>query len=209
MMARPVAHYLVRFEPPGSAASRGDASRGNEAPDLPEEISNDDLALSVRAAREEAFAEGLATAGREYEARLAGERQEFESRLAALRDNCLRQESEKLSQKIQAALDMAESNIAGSVARILRPFVNDAVRRKTVDQLAENVGVLLRGRERPFIEIRGPEDLLAKLRETLSSSTAAIDYCPDDTIDVQVVSGETMIESQLAAWAARIGTSEE
>jgi len=209
MMARPVAHYLVKFDLADSAATRGEAPRGIEAPDLPEEPSDDDAGRAVLAAKEEAFAAGFAAAGREFEARLAKERQEFEMQLAAERENCIRQESEKLSEKIKAALEMAEANIAGSIARVLRPFVVDAVRRKSVDQLVEHVAALLRGRERPFIEIRGPVDLLARLREAFPPSTAAIDYIPDDSIDVKVAAGETMIESQLALWVTRIRQSEE
>lgn len=204
MMAHPVAQYLVNFGVVDGGALRGEVSGGNDAPDRQEVPAHDDAGRTVLAAREEAFVEGLAAAGREFEALLAKEREEFAMRLAAERETCIRQEAEKLSDKIKAALDMAEASIAASVARILRPFVDDAVRRKAVDELVEHVAALFRGRERPCIEIRGPEDLLAALQERLPPSTAAIEYLPDDSIDVRVAAGETMIESQLALWIARI-----
>ncbi|MCI0468248.1 MAG: hypothetical protein L0Y57_14820, partial [Beijerinckiaceae bacterium] len=77
MMALPVAQFLARFESPDSAAKQKGVSRVSECPELQEEAPGHDAAEAMRAAREEAFAEGFSAAEREIERQLAKERQEF------------------------------------------------------------------------------------------------------------------------------------
>jgi hypothetical protein len=125
-------------------------------------------------------------------------------RLAAERENWAREESETLCEKIQAAFVAVESNIAGCVARILRPIVVDTARPKIVDVLSETVGVLMRGQRCPMLSISGPEDLLTALRERLSHFSATFEYALNEAVDVQIIAGETVIESQLSAFAACI-----
>lgn len=109
-----------------------------------------------------------------------------------------------LCAKIQAAIAAVESNIAGCAARVLKPIIVEAVRAKIVDALADSVGVLLRGQKYPVLSISGPEDLLTALREKLAHLPAAFEYALNETVDVQIAAGETLIESQLSAFAACI-----
>jgi flagellar M-ring protein FliF len=51
---------------------------------------------------------------------------------------------------------------------------------------------------------RGPEDLLAMLREKLAAFSGAIDFSLDDSIDVRIVADQTKIESRIGAWVERI-----
>jgi len=209
MIPRPVAHYLVHFESLANLASRSEPPPGDSGADLLEEQKDDDPESALRAAREEGLAEGIAAARREFEVQLAQERQAFELRLAAERENWAHEESEKLAEKIQAAFAEIESNIAECVARILKPIVIDAARGKIVGLLAETIGVFLRGQNCPALAIAGPEDLLTALRERLSPLSAAFDYSFNESVDVRVTAGETLIESQLAAFAARIEANGE
>jgi hypothetical protein len=207
MIPRPVAYYLAHFE------SRADAASGSEPPssdsrgDVFEQQPDGDPETAIRMAREEAFADGIATANKEWETKLAQQRQAFELRLAGERENWAQAESEKLCEKVQAAFVEIESNIAECVARILRPFVADAVRRTIIDQLAEVIGVLLRGQRSPVLKIAGPEDLLTALQERLSRFSAEFEYSCNESVDVRIASGDTLIESQLAEFAARIGAN--
>jgi hypothetical protein len=185
--ARPVAHYLVEFGPPPLAEAIDEIDHGAACVDFPDEPVAEDPVDLLQAARDEGVAEGYATARSECDVQLLQERQAFEARLAAERDKWTRQESEKLGGAVKAAFAEIESNIAGSVERVLTPFVVEALRRKMIDLLAENVAILLGGRERPIVEIRGPEDLLAMLREKLAAFSCAINYSPEDSIDVRIV----------------------
>lgn len=203
--ARPVALYLDEFGPaPLAAISFGEASQDAANLDLTDEEAVQIPSVLLQAAREEGISEGRAAASAEYETHIARERLAFETRLAAERDKWARQESEILSGGIKASFADVESNIAVSVERVLTPFVAGAMRRGMVDLLAENVGVLLDGSERPVIAIHGPEDLLAMLREKLGAHSSAIEFSPDTSIDVRIVAGHTMIESRIGAWLERI-----
>ena len=204
MMARPVAHYLVEFGPPSLVEASGETSHGAACLDLQDEPAVEDPEVSLQAARDEGVTEGHAAARAEYAAQLLQERLAFEARLAAERDRWTRQESEKLSEDIKAIFVEVESNIAGCVELALTPFVVDALRSRMIDLLAETVGTLLGGRECPIVEIHGPEDLLAMLREKLAAFSGAIDYSPDDSIDVRIVADQTKIESRIGAWVERI-----
>lgn len=208
MMARPIAQYLAEFGASPLADVLGDASPVT-IPCPPDEPVTEDLMLSLQRARDEGMSEGYAAARDEYEAQLQRVRLSFEARLTAEREVWTRQESEKLSEDIKAIFAEIESNIAGCVERVLKPFVIECLRRQMIDLLAEAVGVLLSGGESPLIEIRGPEDLLAMLREKLAILSGTINYSPDDSVDVRIVAGQTLIESRIGAWAERIKSMPE
>jgi len=203
-MSRPLAHYLAEFGRPPQREALVENSLDAACQDQPDEPVVEDTAALLQTARDEGIAEGYAAARSEYEAQIEQDRLAFEDRLAAERDQWSRQESEKLSDDIKTLLAEIESTIAGSVARILTPFVVESLRQRMIDLLAETVGVLLGGKEHSIIQISGPEDLLAMLRDRLMAFSGAIDFAPDESIDVRIVADQTMIESRLEAWLERI-----
>lgn len=209
MMARSVAQYLMRFASSDSAQAIVEEPSERIEPVPCAGLPLENPVLANRVAREEGVSEGLEMARAEYEARLMLEKHAFEARLGAERNKWAEQESEKLSEKIESAFAKVESNIGESVEAVLRPFLVDALRRKIVDLLAEHVGALLRGGADPVIKIYGAEGLLAALREKLSARSAAIEYAPGDMIEVEVVSGRTIIETRIAAWIERINSLPE
>jgi flagellar biosynthesis/type III secretory pathway protein FliH len=202
-MARPLADYLLHFEPAGGARPRLEALTGTPFEEPPEESIKEDAAAAIEAARDEGFADGFAAARDEFEAKLKEEKLTCESQLAAERLRWAQQEWEA-GEKITAAFSDIELNIARSVARVLEPFITDALRAKMVDLLADSIGVLLGGKERPVIEISGPQDLLAALQRKLPELSGKALYVSNDAIDVRVVAGETMIETQIGAWVERV-----
>jgi hypothetical protein len=208
-MARPVADYLVHFGLSGGAKAPNEGQLGAAGGMPADEAPSQDPAVDLQTARDEAFEQGFAAARVEYETRLAQEKLAYEARLTSARESWTQQEGERLDAKIEAAFVEVESAIAGSVARILQPFVIESVRGKMIDLLSEQIGVLLRGRDRPLIEIRGPEDLLSKLRGTLPAHAGTIGYFPSDSVDLQILADETLIETQIGAWGARICSLEK
>ena len=50
----------------------------------------------------------------------------------------------------------------------------------------------------------GPEDLLQALREQLSGKACAATYLPSGEPDVRITAGQTILETRLGAWAAKI-----
>jgi hypothetical protein len=204
MTARPVAQYLVRFgaqdAPEPAVATQDELTVLPLSAPAPAE----DLAVSLEQAREEGHAEGLAAARAEHAAERARETLLFEARLSAERARWTKEESEKLATRFAAALAETEADIAASVARVLRGFLIEVLRRKAVDELADDVRALLEGKEHPIVEISGAADLLAMLRERLSRFADAIEYAPDQSPDVKVVADQTIIETRIEAWIERV-----
>lgn len=207
MMARPVAQYLARFGPKDPAEAEGvvevEAVAKPIAPD-PSLAPGDEFAHSMQLARDEGKAEGFASARIEHAAELAQEKLLFAAHLAAERATWTQEESDKLAGKLGAALAEIEANIAACVARVLRAFLIDLLRRKVVDDLVADIGALLSDKEHAVIKISGAEDIVAALREKLSGCGAAIEFVQDHSIDVKVVADQTLIESRLEAWSHRI-----
>jgi len=209
MTARPVAQYLVRF---GSQNPLDDvAAAPEELTCLPLAVQApaEDHALLIQIAREEGVAEGFAAARAEHALALAQEKLLFEGRLSTHRASWTKDESERLAEKFLTALAEIEANIAASVARVLRAFLIDLLRRKAVDELSDDVRALLEGKEHPIVEISGPTDFLAALRERLSRFADAIEYAANQSADVKVVADQTIIETRIEAWIERINALSE
>jgi hypothetical protein len=95
--------------------------------------------------------------------------------------------------------------IADKVARILVPFLAEALRRQVVDDLTQTVSTILAGADAPALRLSGPPDLVAALRERLAGHAAAIDCVAADAADVTLVADrDTIIESRLQAWGERL-----
>lgn len=204
-MPLPLAQYLARFGLNQEPQAAEDFSAGGSWPELPEAPLNADAAADrLEAAREEAFAEGFA-AGRELmEQELAKAHAGQEAQLAAERKRWVNEEGERLAGEFIAAFSKIELELADSIERVLWPFICDALREKILQSFREHITLLLRCASPPLIVIQGPEDLVSSLRERLSGHTASIEFSSAPAIEVQAVTGHTMIETQLAAWMARI-----
>lgn len=200
MTARPVAECLVRFEPSHDAEPALDLCGAIEPVPLwkPEAEENHEAALE--AARESGRQAGLDEARAESSAALDREREAFEQRLAAERERWLGEEAEQLHERLAAGIRRLEESISECVARVLRPFVIDTLRRQMIDDLIEHIATMIGSNEKIAIKIAGPADLLASLREKLAPLPAAIDYEQRDRVDVSVVAEQTAIETQLEAW---------
>lgn len=204
MTGRPVAQYLARF----------DAERPQDAADVAEDhlacsplavlTPVEDRALLIQMARDEGRAEGLEIARAEQAAALAEEKLRFERRLAADRAAWANEEARRLAERLVVAISEAEANIAGSVARILRGYLPDVVRRKAVEQFADDIRTLFAGKAHPIVRISGAADLLAVLAEELSSLADAIEYAPDQSADVTAIADQTLIETRMEAWLERV-----
>jgi hypothetical protein len=209
MIAYPVGRFLVQFglEEPVAPLESFDgvlqplSSRIEEPPEDPEAL--------LEAAREEGRAEGRAAAQAFFETILANQKRDYEKRVADERNAWTVEEGAKLSLCLIEAVTQLEERLAECVDAVLRPFLIESLRRQMIEELIADIGVLLASDDHPAIEISGAADLLAALQAKLSSTQAAIDYKPNDSIDVRIVAHHTIIESQLRAWIERFDPSKE
>jgi hypothetical protein len=213
-MARPVAHYLMRFgEEP--EAPRHEARElfvpfpVREPEEEEERIAVAEHLQQLDAAREDARAEGYETAHREIAEEFARRLQTHQEELAAARRDYLEQASDSLLAGLHAGLAEIEARLADGLGNVLLPFVVDRLRRQMVADLLDAVTTLIASREAVAIKIAGPADLVEMLRGKLAQAEARIDFEVNDAIDVSVRAEQTVIETQLATWIARLGAEME
>ncbi len=216
MTPRPVSDYLTRFGGHDLPQLPAESSLPEPLPEPGPETSADDSMFELPAScgdedvsggRDESYERGFAEGLRELEESRRAERLAFDARLALERAGWAAHQGERLGERLDAALQEIETQIAASVATILRPFLGAAVRDKAVGELAESVGLMLSGKEQPMLQISGPDDLLAALRARWPKGVAAAEWTAASSVDVRIIADRTIIESRIERWMEWIETS--
>lgn len=154
---------------------------------------------------DDAYRRGHAAGVADGEARLAEERVRSAIRLGEERAKWSDQQAVAIVSGFEAACREIESNIASSVARILLPFLTEAVRDKAIGSLVEQVAALTGSSPVPVFKVTGPSELLDLVKTQLAASRrTGIEYEAADTFEVRVVADQTVIETQLSAWSERL-----
>lgn len=154
---------------------------------------------------DDAYRRGHAAGVAEGDARLAEERVRSAIRLGEERAKWSDQQAVAIVSGFEAACREIETNIASSVARILLPFLADAVRDKAIGSLVEQISALTGNSSVPAFKVTGPSELLELVKTQLEASRrTGIAYEAADTFEVRVVADQTVIETQIAAWSERL-----
>ncbi len=154
---------------------------------------------------DEAYRRGYSAGLSEGNAALAEERVRSAIRLGEERAKWSDQQAVAIVNGFTAACGELETTIASSVARILQPFLADAVRDKAVAALVEQISALTSSSPVPVFRISGPADLLELVRAQLDAARrTGIDYQVTDAVEVRVVVDQTVIETRVSAWMERL-----
>jgi hypothetical protein len=154
---------------------------------------------------DDAYRRGYAAGLAEGDAKLAEERVNGAIRLGEERAKWSDQQAVATVNGFTGACREIETNIANSVARILQPFLIDAVRDKAVAALVEQISALTSGSPVPVFRITGPGELLDLVKAQLEASRrTGIEYQVADTVEIRVVADQTVIETQISAWTERL-----
>jgi hypothetical protein len=154
---------------------------------------------------EDAYRRGHAAGVAEGEAKLAEERVRSAIRLGEERAKWSDQQAVAIVNGFTAACREIETSIASSVARILLPFLAEAVRDKAVGALVEQISALTSSSPVPVFKITGPGELLDLVRAQLEAARhTGIEYQASDDLEVRVVADQTVIETQISVWAERL-----
>ncbi|WLB56053.1 hypothetical protein [Bradyrhizobium japonicum] len=154
---------------------------------------------------EDAYRRGHAAGVAEGDARVAEERVRSAIRLGEERAKWSDQQAATIVGGFETACREIETNIASSVARILLPFLADAVRDKAIGSLVEQIAALTGNSPVPVFKVTGPGELLDLVRTQLQTARrTGIEYEAADTFEVRVVADQTVIETQIAAWSERL-----
>ncbi|OKO81457.1 hypothetical protein AC629_25700 [Bradyrhizobium sp. NAS80.1] len=154
---------------------------------------------------DDAYRRGHAAGVAEGEAMLAEERVRSAIRLGEERAKWSDQQAVAIVSGFEAACREIETNIASSVARILLPFLADAVRDKAIGSLVEQIAALTGNSPVPVFKITGPGELLDLVRTKLEAARrTGMEYEAAETFEVRVVADQTVIETQISAWSERL-----
>lgn len=201
MSAVPVSHYLADFALDGGSGAkhaRGAAPDGGRA-----------AAQEAAARLEEAYARGLeagsAEARAEFAMELATQRDLFDRQLASDRQSWATDEGERIAQSLASGLRELEARIAETTARILKPFLAAELQQRAIAELAANLETLTAKDSGVSVHVSGPADLLEALRARLADKIIAVAYAPGGDCDLRVRVGETILETRLGDWMARLG----
>lgn len=211
MTARPVAFYLAHFDVRAIVHPLSEGVEQKDLPPLwaPDQEEEDNSEALLEAAREAGRAEGAEAANAQAAAEIERVRLEFEELLAAERQKWLHEEGDELKDRLATALRLIEDNLAECVARVLRPFIVESLRRQMISELVEHIGSIIASHETTVIKIAGPGDLLAIMQEKLAGVPAALTYEESGDVDVRVMAGQTTIETRLKAWIDLVSTKME
>lgn len=154
---------------------------------------------------DDAYRRGHAAGVADGDARLAEERVRSAIRLGEERAKWSDQQAIAIVGGFETACREIETNIASSVARILLPFLTEAVRDKAIGSLVEQVAALTGNSPVPVFKVTGPSELLDLVKTQLEGARrTGIEYEAADTLEVRVVADQTVIETQITAWSERL-----
>ena len=154
---------------------------------------------------EDAYRRGHTAGLAEGESKLAEERVRSAIRLGEERAKWSDQQAVAIVNGFDAACREIESNIASSVARILLPFLADAVRDKAIGSLVEQIAALTSNSPVPAFRVTGPSELIDLVRTQLNlAGRSGVEYQSADTVEVRVLVDQTTIETQISTWMDRL-----
>jgi hypothetical protein len=162
------------------------------------------LAEAHARGREEGFAAGRAEASNRHAVELAALREQAETQ----RQEFHISEYMEFEGAIRSGLRQIEENVGAAVTRILAPFLSQAVVKRAVDELSEAIARLSAGNSPGLIKIRGPERMLARLRERIADLAIEVEYAEDDGVEAIVEANATQIVAELRPWAELLAAFE-
>jgi hypothetical protein len=140
---------------------------------------------------------------------LAEQARSLQAEHEASRKAWVEEQSERIATAIDGRFVSLGEQLGVAAARALRPFLVERMVDRSIADLNDCIERLLSDGTAPSLEITGPADLLDRLAERLGQHATAITFRPDDRADIVVTAGETLIETRLREWVARLLPIEE
>ena len=116
----------------------------------------------------------------------------------------------KLEGAIRSGFTRIEENVGAAVARILAPFLEKQIVKHVADGLSKNIARLCAGGSPGPITIRGPQRVLALLRERIADLPAEIEYVDDaNGVEAVVETKATQIVTEFGPWAELLASLDD
>jgi hypothetical protein len=173
------------------------------APAKPEDVSLK-LAEAYARGREEGLTEGRLEASDSHAAELAAVREQVETQQQEFRLN----EYAEIESAVRSGLRQIEDNVGDAVSRILAPFLSQEVLKRAVDELAKAMARISSSASPGLIKIRGPERVLAPLRQRIADLPIEVESVVDEGVETVVEANATQIVAELRPWAELLASFE-
>lgn len=172
-------------------------------PAKPEDMSAK-LADAYARGREQGLAEGRVEASDRHAVELAAAREQTETQQREFRLN----DYTELEGAIRSGIKLIEDNVGGAVTRILAPFLSQQAGKRAVEELAKAIARISASNSPGLIKIRGPERVLALLRQRIVDLPIEVDYVEDGGVETVVEANATRIVAELHPWAELLASFE-
>jgi hypothetical protein len=165
------------------------------------------IAAAEARGRAQGRAEALEAALAQAALERAAQQALFEEGLAQARRDWTEAQGEALAAGFTAAMQALDATLSDRVARLIAPVLGEALQRRALDELGAALRRILAEPQRAAVRVRGPDDLIASLSARLGGLSAGIAFEADAGPEVSVSAGETVIETELAAWSRLIAAA--
>ena len=150
--------------------------------------------------------EGLDAARNEAATQRALERAELQKRAVIERLDFQMNEYAKLADVIAQGLTEVERHIAAVAARLLQPYLAEALSRQVIEDLSARIAKLTTSGHPALMKISGPAALLTKLKSQLEPLAIEVEYQTSGGVEVTVEAQHTSIRTELAPWGKLLET---
>jgi len=207
-----IASLISDFSSPGPADGFGLAVLRRVKQVQEEEVVHvpsaaDRQAELIQSAVAKALAEEQAAAQRRLEAALEEERKRHLEELAAQREIWVQQEALQLSSQIVEAIGNLEALLSEKAARILAAVIPVALKQNAIAEFTEILGTILSGENESLLKVTGPEDILSAIKAGMALREGIIEFVRTDDVEVTLIAGDTMVQTQFSGWAERLQAS--
>ncbi len=183
-------------------------SAARQSPPAGEQVKPEDLSAKLAEAysrgREEGLAEGRVEASDRHAAELAAAGEQAETQRQEFHLN----EYAELEGALRSGLKQIEDSVGAAAARVLAPFLSQAVVKTAVDELRKAIARLCAGGSPGLITIRGPERVLGLMRERIADLPIEVDYVEHEGVNTVVEANPTRIVAELRPWAELLASFE-
>jgi len=151
---------------------------------------------------------GKAEAQAQFEQQRVKDNLLFEQRLGEARQEWAAQEGAHLSTALSDGFKQLQDDLAGSLGRVIGPFLANAVRERALTGMTEAISRAVLDPETPLLRVVGAADLIAELQQRVAAD-AAVSFEAAEMNEVVLVAGATTFETQMRAWTERLGAAQD
>ena len=161
--------------------------------------------IDTESIRAEARAEGEAIARAELTKKFEAEHLAIENlhaaELEALRVELESKAAKTIPDAIAARSAEIADLIAGDVEAVLKPLINEAVRKRILDGLADEIRKVLALENAGRIRVSGPEALVHAFREQVDIDADRLTIEENQGFDIEIEVNRTQFASRLSDWS--------